>query len=126
MIFVSEATLLPVIVPAAPAKTIVPRFVHQLGMVLRELGVDEASIAIETASMNTATWAKTSNRSVVGSMNDFIKLLEHRSDAVANQTLTELAVDIANTPCRAGTKDSIWPDDQTRNCLLYTSDAADE
>ena len=58
VIFVSEATLLPVIVPAAPAKTIVPRFVHQLGMVLRELGVDEASIAIETASMNTVTWAK--------------------------------------------------------------------
>ena len=124
VIFVSEATLLPVIVPAAPAKTIVPRFVHQLGMVLRELGVDEASIAIETASMNSATWAKTSNRSVLGSMNDFIKLLEHRSDAVTNWTLTELAVDIADTPCRAGTKDSIWPDDQTRQ--LFASDHSAE
>ena len=67
MIFVSEATLLPVVVPAAPAKTIVPRFAHQLGMVLRELGVDEASSAIETASMNTVTWEKTSNRSVLHS-----------------------------------------------------------
>lgn len=111
VIFVNEQTLLPVIVRAAPAKTVVPRFVHQLGLVLRALGVDETSIAVETASMDTAIWGKTSNRSVVGSMGDFIFLAEHRQD---HPSLLDLSLQLADTPCRAGRPKAIWPYEQTR------------
>ncbi len=120
VIFVNEATLLPVIVPAAPAKTLPQRFVRQYGNVLRALGVDEASIAIETASMDTVNWTKTSNRSVVGSMNDFIKHIEYRPDLTAELSLTQLAARLANTPCRAGRRDPIWPDRQTCEAFART------
>jgi hypothetical protein len=120
IIFVNETTLLPVVIPAAPSKTIETRFVHQLGIVLRALGIDEPSIAVETASMNQNVWTKTSNRSVVGSMTDFIKHIEYRQTIVGQLTLTELAMELARTPCRAGRSFSIWPDEETRNAFSPT------
>lgn len=121
VIFVNETTLLPVVIPAASSKTIETRFVHQLGTVLRALNIDEPSIAIETASMNQCAWAKTVNRSVVGSMTDFIKRIEYRQEIVSQLTLTELALMLARTPCRAGRANSIWPDDETRNAFSPTN-----
>ena len=117
VLFVNETTLLPIVVPVAPAKTIESRFVHQLGVVLRALGVDEPSITIEIASMDRYAWAKTANRSIVGSMTDFIKHIEYRSDGIERMTLVDLALELARTPCRAGRSNTIWPDEEARRLL---------
>lgn len=124
VIFVNETTLLPVIVPLAPAKTLEARFVRQYGMVLRELGVDESSIVIESASMDTVTWAKTANRSVVGSMNEFIKFIEHWNRVGIEESVTELAVRLSSRPCRAGGPEVIWPDRETVNVFAGQRPAA--
>ena len=96
--------------------------IHQLGQVLRALGVDQPSMAIETASMNQYAWAKTTSRSIVGSMTDVIKHIEYREHILDQMTLTELALELARTPCRAGRSNSIWPDNETRS-VFGSSDA---
>lgn len=120
VIFVNETTLLPIIVPLTPAKTLLPRFVQQYGTVLRHLGVDEASIAVETASMDAVAWAKTTNRSVVGSMNGFIKDIEFWNGTGDDASLTKLAVRLAGTPCRVGRSQPIWPDEETLKAFTST------
>lgn len=98
-LFVNEATLLPVLVPLAPAATIVGRFPAALAEVLARHGVPGAFVQSETAEMSEHRLAKTSNRSVVGIMNEFSYLSEaYRSEEPAVD-LVELALWLARTPC---------------------------
>ncbi len=65
-LLVSERTLLPVLMPLAPAATLARRFPGQLALVLKEHGVPPEFIAQEVWRMDTVQYAKTANRSVVG------------------------------------------------------------
>ncbi|MCP4223523.1 MAG: hypothetical protein GY773_09300 [Actinomycetia bacterium] len=50
--------------------------------------------------MSTLSWAKTANRSVVGSMTDFVFLAEHQpAHQTNNPDLVELSVWLSRTPC---------------------------
>jgi hypothetical protein len=71
VLFVNERTLLPVFVPLAPAAKLAARFPDQLGRVPDGLGVPVEFVLQEVGAMSEASYAKTANRSVVGSMNDF-------------------------------------------------------
>lgn len=75
-LFANEATLVPVLVPLAPAKTLVERFPDHLESVLHALGIDPRFVAAEVAATVDARWAKTANRSVVGITNEFSFLSE--------------------------------------------------
>ena len=68
---VSAVTLLPVLVPAAPYKTMTARFVEATGKVLRALGIPEAKVAEEVGAMRELVVAPTNDRRVLGSTNDF-------------------------------------------------------
>lgn len=96
-LFVNEQTLLPVFVPLAPAAKLAERFPDQLGRVLGALGTPIEFVGQEVGAMRAASYAKTANRSVVGSMNDFVFLGgRHRADG---QDLVALSVRLAGTPC---------------------------
>src|SRR5438132_1205585 len=68
VILVNERTLLPVLVPFAPARTLGPRFVGELVAVFGELGLEPRFIDAEVGAMAEHRFAVTANRSVVGSM----------------------------------------------------------
>jgi hypothetical protein len=70
-LLVNERTLLPVLMPLAPASTLAARFPHALATILVRHGANQAFIANEVAATSEVPMAMTSSRSVVGTMNDF-------------------------------------------------------
>ena len=65
-LFVNESTLLPVLLPFAPAATVIDRLPKALAPVLRRHGIGEAFIEDDCAAMADHRLAKTKNRSVSG------------------------------------------------------------
>jgi len=109
-LFVNEPTLLPVLVPLAPAATWLARFPQQLAAVLAAYGAPDAVIAEEQRQMRDRRLAKTANRSVVGIMNEFTHLAEaYRGDTLAPDLLA-LAMGLAGTPCGPLYSKHISPD----------------
>jgi hypothetical protein len=98
-LFVNEPTLLPVLMPLAPAATLLARFPRQVAEVLALHGTPAAVIDEEVWQMRDCRLAKTANRSVVGIMNEFTFLAEaYRGDTPAPDLLA-LAIRLATTPC---------------------------
>ena len=81
VLLVNEQTLLPVLMPLAPASTVVARFPVELAAVLKMLGASQAFIEREVSAMSDVAFSKTANRSVVGTINEFSFLAEaYRKD----------------------------------------------
>lgn len=115
---VNEQTLLPVIVPLAPAATVTRRFPAALQVVLRRIGIPEPLIDDELAAMNQVVTAKTANRSVLGIINEFTVLAEHAVAEGHDRDHLELALWLADTPCSPLRHSTGFPSDETR--LLLT------
>lgn len=98
-LLVNERTLLPVLMPLAPAATLAQRFPTMLAEILTRLDIPSAFITAELAAMHEAAYAKTANRSVVGSMNDFVFLAERYRAQQDTPDLIGLSVRLADTPC---------------------------
>ena len=98
-LFVNEPTLLPVLMPLAPAATLLARFPQQVAAVLAAHRTPDAVIGEELRQMLDRRLAKTANRSVVGIMNEFTFLAEtYRGDSPVPDLLA-LAMRLATTPC---------------------------
>jgi len=93
---VSERTLLPVLIPARDGSLLVPRLREAAGQMLRALGVAEPSVAAEEDAMLEAVIGKTISRQVLGSMNDFVRMLDSYRGA---GSLLEVSLRLAETPC---------------------------
>lgn len=93
---VSGITLLPVLVPAAPYKTMIPRIAKAVGQILRALKIGEDKVAAEEKTMRDFVMAPTNDRRVLGSMNDFANMLEAYLD---ERSLAEVALHLAEAPC---------------------------
>ena len=93
---VSGRTLLPVLLPAPPYKTLCPRLAEDVAGVLRQLGVGQSGIAAEAGAMQDWVLAPTNDRRVLGSMNDFANMLESYLDG---RSLTEVALHLAEALC---------------------------
>jgi hypothetical protein len=80
---------------------------------LRQLGVDSAAIERERAAMSPVITSRTNNRSVMGFMVDFAKVIPYYLEARAwdDSTLPFVEAKLAETPCHAGKRLSevIWP-----------------
>ncbi len=113
-LFVSEATLLPVVMPLAPAATLLGRFPHHLARTLRAHDVPDTFVAEELSRMDEARLAKTSSRSMVGIMNEFTFLADARRDGGPLTDLLALAQDLARTPCSPLYKRHVSPDRELR------------
>lgn len=112
VIAVSDRTFLPVLIPAAPVATLVPRLRDGLAEVLRALDVAKADIDREIGEMEDAAYGKTANRQVTGIMVDFAKGLE--SYIEHETSLLALALKLAHTPCSPFYEtEEISPDSKT-------------
>jgi hypothetical protein len=96
-LFVSEPTLLPVLMPLAPAGTLLARFPQYAAASLASHGTPQEVIDEELRQMRDHRLAKTANRSVVGIMNEFTYLAEAYRDDTPD--LLALAIRLAATPC---------------------------
>jgi hypothetical protein len=99
VLLVNEATLLPVLLPLAPAATLTGRIAEQISTVLTAHDAPAAVIDRERLHMRTTRLGVTANRSVVGVMIDFARLAEIHHDDDPTVDLVALAVRLASTPC---------------------------
>ena len=97
VMLVNDRTLLPVVVPARPGDLIVVRFVEALGEILRVLGVPSPAIERETEQMTVVHIGPTRSRQVLGSMNDFDRMLDYR--LAAGREFIEAALELSKAPC---------------------------
>ena len=106
-LLVSEVTLLPVLMPLAPAGTLLERLGPELAAVLAAHGAPAEFIDAEVRAMDPVRLARTASRSVVGIMNEFT----HLADAwrQGGPDLLTLAVRLAATPCSPLYKRHISP-----------------
>lgn len=109
-LFVSETTLLPVLMPFAPARTVISRFPAVLAEVLAVRGLAAGFIHAEIDCMADVVLAPTSSRSLVGTMNEFIFLAgQWRGDE-----LMDLSLRLAATPCGPLYQRYVCPDRELR------------
>jgi hypothetical protein len=116
-LFVSEATLFPVMMPLAPAATLLKRFPDHLTQALVAQNVPQTFITEELAQMSDTRLAPTASRSVLGIMNEFTFMAESaRSDPMDFDptNLTALAGWLAGTPCSPLFKRHTSPDRELR------------
>jgi hypothetical protein len=98
-LFVNESTLLPVMVPLAPARTLLARFPTAVAEVLDAHHVPGELIDREVNQLTGGLQlAPTSNRSVVGVMNEFCHLADVVRDDYVDDLLA-LSLRLATTPC---------------------------
>lgn len=114
-LLVSERTLLPVLIPLAPAATLARRFPAQLALVLKEHGIAADFIAQEVWRMGSVQYAKTANRSVVGILNEFLRQAEFWLAAYGyekgdDDDLLCISAKLAETPCSPLYKGPVSPD----------------
>jgi hypothetical protein len=96
-LFVNEPPLLPVLVPLAPATTLLARFPQQAATVLAAHGTPDTIIGAELRQMHERRRTKTANRSVVGMMNEFTYLAEVYCGDTPAPDLLGLAMRLATT-----------------------------
>lgn len=115
VLFVSERSRLAVVMEAAPLTSLAARFVPALREVLQAIGVLEAAIAREEAEMSSFSFGPTQNRSIVGTMAEYVKMLEVLEDDPEAQTLLEKSLFLNRIICSP----LQWrhPDEVTRELL---------
>ena len=98
-LLVNERTLLPVLMPLAPASTLATRFPVELAAVLAVHGASQAVIESEVDAMVDIAMTKTANRSVVGTMNEYSFMAEGYREYLETSDLVTLSIRLADTPC---------------------------
>lgn len=109
-LFVNEQSLVPVLLPLAPAATVLDRFPAAFARVAAAIGVDRATLDAELATMQTHTLAKTASRQILGVMNDFAHLAEHHRRQHDDVDLLDLSLWLASVPCSPLYKNHVSPD----------------
>jgi len=99
MIFVSERSLLPVVMPLRERSQLLGNFRSRLAELLPHLSVSENAVSSELAQMGHASIAKTDNASLLGTMNDFIRNARAYVQMSDGLDLLELELWLADTPC---------------------------
>lgn len=116
-LLVNEKTLLPVLMPLAPATDLAARFPECLASVLAAHDIPQQFIDHELAQMDEVQYAKTSNRSVVGIMNQFSYLAEGYREYLETKDLLALSVKLSETPCSPLYKSAISPDRELKRLV---------
>ena len=98
---VSERSLLPVVVPARPAAALPLRLAQSLAEVLARLGVEPVHVANEQREMESFAFGRTSNRRVLGTLNELMLQLSWYLRANPAMSLLEASLKLARTPCSA-------------------------
>lgn len=107
-LLVNELTLLPLVMPLAPARTLLTRFPQALADVLAAHQVSAHVIEAERAQGLEHRLAATANRSLVGVMNEFGHLAS--LDRAVDHDFLRLSMRLATTPCGPLYQRHISPD----------------
>lgn len=99
-IFVSTTTLMPMLLPLAPANTLHLRIRGSLDLLLRALETPDQVIARELSALDHVVVSKTSDRSVLGSLNEMVFHARVIKDQYPTFGLEEIALQLAETPCK--------------------------
>lgn len=122
LILVSSRTLLATLAPARDVKNLPKRIPQLIEERLWRLGVDKALCELEAMAAGAVHVANTSDRSVMGSMVDFVKAIPlYVPIGMFNyDMIPELEDRLAHTPCRCKGRgeDVLWPDRDTKKALL--------
>ncbi len=114
LLLVSSASLLPMLLPARDVRSLPHRLADLVAVRLRRFGVAPAAIEAERGAMKTVAIAPTLDRSVVGIMVDFAKVIPDHLDAGQwdDTTLAFVEAQLARTPCHAGKHEDqvVFPD----------------
>jgi hypothetical protein len=104
---VSEKSRLCLLLPARELSTLAPRFRIEVAELLRRIGASEEEIEREVQEMSPLTFASTKvlsdtgtsvNRSVLGSMNDFTRMVKFSLQR-REWPLLDLSEQMCETPC---------------------------
>jgi len=109
-LFVSETTLLPVLMPFAPAATLIDRFPIALLGHLQAHEVPRPFTEAELVEMKSRRLTKTASRSVLGVMNELKYLADVYVKLDGVSDLLALSMLLAETPCGPLYKRHISPD----------------
>ena len=96
VILVSERSLLPVALEAAPIRTLVPRALDAIEDTLRDIGMTEPNIVAERRAIERPRIGTTRSRQLLGSMNDFVNLLDAYLET---ESLRAASIHAAEAPC---------------------------
>ena len=113
-LFVSEETFLPVFAPLAPASSLANRFPDELATTLRTLGVQESFIEDELLAMDDVAVSKTSNRRVVGILNELATTATRMRARDPDLNPIRLSIELAQVPLGLSGGDYRVPEDALR------------
>src|SRR5690606_9147976 len=77
LLFISERSRLPVVLPIGEAKRLTTVFPDAVCQVLADVGIPAVDIADERSRMSEIAFGRTRNRSILGTMNDFAFMAQH-------------------------------------------------
>lgn len=97
IICVSERTLLPVIIPAKEISKFPERLTAAVGDALRQMGIADQLVDSELEQMTSPVLSKTESRRVLGSLNDFVRLME--AFVGSGMPLSEISKQLSQAPC---------------------------
>ena len=117
-LFLNERTLLPVLMPLAPASSLVERFPQYLFKVLLSQGVSESFMQQELNYLDEVVYCKSTNRSIIGILNMFTYQLESYQSIHYANDWHELSMMMADTPCGPLYKSTITPGNTLREFTL--------
>jgi hypothetical protein len=97
-LFVNDETFLPIFAPLAPASSLANRFPDVLASALRAHGVRESFVENELLAMDDVSVSRTSNRRIVGIMNEMATVATRIRAYHPDVTPLRLAMDLAQFP----------------------------
>lgn len=97
-LFVSERSLLPVLIPARELSELPAALTSALTVLLGAMGAPRAAVEAEVAQMRELSFGPTASRSVLGSMNDMKQAIEFHLARNPDMLLNNLAIDLGETP----------------------------
>jgi hypothetical protein len=97
VLLVSQRTLLPVFIRAAPAASIATRVPAAVAEVLVALGIPALAVEAELREMRDVRIGKTKSRQILGSMADFTYMLGAHLEH--GRPLADVSHRLAHTPC---------------------------
>jgi hypothetical protein len=116
ILLISERSRLPVLMWARDVKHLARNFPDALAAVLWGLGAPAAMINHEVEATRDAVIARTNDRSLLGTLNDFAFMLQWQFPDNSGLDLVAAALALAHTPVHAARK-SFFPDQVTRELL---------
>jgi len=116
-LFINEETFLPVFASLAPASSLAHRFPDDLAITLRIHGVKESFIEDELLAMDDVAVSKTSNRRIVGILNELANVATRMRAYHPNLTPLRLAVELAQVPLGLSGGDYRIPEEALRTLV---------